>query len=394
MKISSIKTFVADGGFRPWTFVKIETNEGISGWGDASDWEASLATCRAVDFLGQFLIGLDPMNVEAIFWQNVNKYNRSSGGISWKAIAGIDTALLDIKAKSLGVPVCQLFGGIIRDNLSLYWTHCGSGRNLLKKRNLCRDRNEIRSLADLKEFAHAVKESGFTALKTNVMTLEGIPGGMEPGTPAKAATQNGTISNRELRTIEAIISTFRDICGKDMGIALDTGFSYRLGGAIKLARMLEPYDMMWLEAESLDPEAMKVVRQSTSTPIVHGESIYGVHGYRPYLENYVQDVLMIDLAWNGLTMGKKIADLAALHDVPVSPHNCHSPLTTFIAAHFCAAVQNFFILETDYEDVPWRDEIITNKYIIKDGCLRVPAGPGWGTEPIEEELAKHPYPAY
>ena len=394
MKISSIRTFVVDGGFRPWTFVKVETDEGITGWGDSSDWEASFATCKAVDFLGQFLIGLDPMNVEAIFWQNVNKYNRSYGGIAWKAIAGIDTALLDIKAKSLGIPVYQLFGGFVRDSLRLYWTHCGSGRNLLARRNLNNDKPEIRSLEDLKEFAHQVKESGFTALKTNVMTLDGIKGGMKPGSPVKAAVQNGTISNRELRTIEAIVSTFRDICGKDMGIALDTGFSYRLGGAIKLARMLEPYDMMWLEAESLDPEAMKVVRQSTRTPIVHGESIYGVHGYRPYLEKYVQDILMVDLAWNGLTMGKKIADLAALHDVPISPHNCHSPLTTFVAANLCAATVNFFILETDTEDVPWRDDIITVKCDIKDGYLSIPAGPGLGTELIERELIKHAYPAY
>lgn len=394
MKIRSIKTFVVDGGFRPWTFVKIETDEGITGWGDACDWEASFATCKVVDFLAQFLIGLDPMNVEAIFWKNVTKCNRSVGGIAWKAIAGIDTALLDIKGKKLGVPVYQLFGGMVWDSLRLYWTHCASGRNLLADRDLAGGKKAIRSLEDLREYAHMVKESGFTAIKTNVMSLDGIKGGMKPGAPAKAPIQNGTISVQELKTIEAIVSTFREICGPDMGIALDTGFSYRLGGAIKLARMLEPYDMMWLEAESLDPQAMKVVRQSTKTPIVHGESIYGVHGYRPYLENYVQDILMVDLAWNGLTMGKKIADLAALHDVPISPHNCHSPLTTFVAANLCASAANFFILETDGEDVPWRDDIITVKYEIKDGRLNIPSSPGLGTELVEKELIRHAYPAY
>jgi L-alanine-DL-glutamate epimerase-like enolase superfamily enzyme len=174
-----------------------------------------------------------------------------------------------------------------------------------------------------------------------------------------------------------------------MGVALDTGFTYRMGGAIKLARTLEPYDMMWLETESLDPGALRVVRDGTRTPIVHGESIYGVHGYRPYLQNYAQDVLMVDLAWNGLTMGKKIADLAAAYDVPVSPHNCHSPLTTFVAANFCAATQNFYILEIDNEDIPWRDEIITNKFEITDGYLKVPESPGFGTDLIERELEKH-----
>ena len=408
MKIHSINTYVVDGGFRPWTFVKIQTDDGLVGWGDACDWEASFATAKVVEFLSQFLIGQDPMNIESIFWQNVNKCNRSVGGIAWKAIAGIDTALYDIKGKALGVPVWQLLGGKIHDSLRLYWTHCASGRNKLTSLGLT-DKPAIRSLDDLREFACGVRDSGFTALKTNLMPLEDVAGGISPGisefpavrngaaannaTANRAADipiiRNGTISNRELRTIEAIISTFREICGPDMGIALDTGFTYRLGGAIKLARMLEPYDMMWLEAESLDPDAMQVVRNSTRTTIVHGESVYGVHGYRPYLNNYVQDILMVDLAWNGLTMGKKIFDLAAAYDVPVSPHNCHSPLTTFVAANLCAATHNFYIMEIDCEDVPWRDEIITGKIDINDGYIKVPDAPGLGTDLIESELAKH-----
>lgn len=394
LKITDIKTFVVDGGFRPWTFVKIETDGGIVGWGDACDWEASFATCKVVDFLKQFLIGQDPMNTEAIFWQNVNKCNRSVGGIAWKAIAGIDTALMDIKGKALGVPVWQLLGGMVRDKLRLYWTHCGSGRNLLAKRGISGGKPAIRTVGDLREYAAMVRESGFTALKTNILTLAGIPGGMPAGSPEKSPVASGAISPQELRTIETIISTFREVCGPDMGIALDTGFTYRLGGAIRLGRMLEPYDMMWLEAESLDPAAMQVVRQSTRTPIVHGESVYGVHGYRPYLERYVQDVLMIDLAWNGLTMGKKIADLAGGFDVPISPHNCHSPLTTFVAANLCAATTNFFILETDVEDAPWRDDIVTDPARIEDGHLIVPTKPGLGTDLIEEELIRHAYPAY
>ena len=393
MKIHSIKTFVVDGGFRPWTFVKILTDDGVVGWGDACDWEASFATAKVVDFLAQFLVGQDPMNIESIFWQNVNKCNRSVGGIAWKAIAGIDTALYDIKGKALGVPVWQLLGGKIHDRLRLYWTHCASGRNKLASLGLAGG-PEICTIDDLRAFAREVSSSGFTALKTNVMSLEGIRGGMRPGSPAKAPVANGTISNQELNTIEAIISTFRDVCGPDTGIALDTGFTYRLGGAIKLARMLEPYDMMWLEAESLDPDAMQVVRNSTKTPIVHGESIYGVHGYRPYLQNYVQDVLMVDLAWNGLTMGKKIADLAAAYDVPISPHNCHSPLTTFVAANLCAATQNFYIMEIDYEDVPWRDDIATNRIEINDGHVTVPEAPGLGTELVEAELIKRKYKEY
>ena len=98
---------------------------------------------------------------------------------------------------------------------------------------------------------------------------------------------------------------------------------------------------------------------------------------------------MIDLAWNGLTMGKKIADLALCFDTPVSPHNCHSPLTTFIASHFCASVKNLLILEIDYDDVPWRDELITDPIDIKNGYLTVPEKPGLGTNINEEAIKKY-----
>ncbi|MDR1537099.1 MAG: mandelate racemase/muconate lactonizing enzyme family protein [Clostridiales bacterium] len=393
MKITDIRAYVVDGGFRPWTFVKIETDAGLIGWGDSSDWEASFATCKVVGFLKQFLIGADPMNIEAIFWKNVNKCNRSIGGVSWKAIAGIDTALFDIKAKALGIPAWQLLGGKIRDKLELYWTHCGTGRNLLSKKGLS-GKKQIKTLEDLKEFAYEVKESGFRAIKTNIMSLDGIKGGMPYGSPEKPEISSGMISNQELNTIEAIIRVFRDVCGNDLGIALDTGFTYKLGGAIKLAKRLEQFNMMWLEAESLDPLALKTVRSNTSTPIVHGESLYGVHSYRPYLESYAQDALMTDLSWNGLTMGKKIADMAYAYDVAISPHNCHSPLTTYIAANLCASIPNFFILETDVEDVPWRDDIISFPYVIKDGCLAVPERPGLGTDLNEDELIKHAFKSF
>jgi L-alanine-DL-glutamate epimerase-like enolase superfamily enzyme len=175
-----------------------------------------------------------------------------------------------------------------------------------------------------------------------------------------------------------------------VGIALDVAFTFKLGGAIKLARALEQYDMMWLETETLDAEALQTIRASTTTPICTGESLYGVHGYRPFLERHAQDVIMPDLAWNGITMGKKICDFAHAYDTLIAPHNCHSPINTLVSANVCATLPNFFIQEFDVDDAPWRDDLMTHPFEIVDGHLQLPERPGLGSDLIEAQLLKHP----
>jgi galactonate dehydratase len=151
---------------------------------------------------------------------------------------------------------------------------------------------------------------------------------------------------------------------------------------------------MWLETETLDPEALRIVRDSTTTTICTGESIFGMHGYKPYLELHAQDIIMPDLAWNGITMGKKIADMAHAYDILFAPHNCHSPISTLVAASVCATVPNFFIQEFDVDDAPWRDDLMTHPFEIENGWLKVTDRPGLGSDLIEEELLKHPPGTY
>ena len=382
MKISAIKPFAVKGRFRYWVFVKVETDTGLIGWGDASDWDAPFSITEAVRYLEPFLIGKDPFDVEKIWWNNTQIFKRMWGGIAWKAMSGIDTALWDIKGKALGVPVWQLLGGKIRDRLRLYWTHCGSAQ-FAHHQYLNSPR--LRSIEDLKKFCERVAQSGLTALKTNIMAMNGTP---LYGVPREEIF-TGKISNEEVETACMEIEVFRKELGNKFGIALDTAFDYRLDGALNLARALEPYDMMWLETETFDVNAQEKLAYLTTTPIVHGESLYDLHGYLPYLQRHAQKTIMVDLAWNGLTMGKKIADLALAFDTAVSPHNCHSPLTTFVAAQFCASIKNFDILEIDYDDVPWRDELITEKIQIENGYLLVPERPGLGTDLIEEKLLEY-----
>jgi galactonate dehydratase len=386
MKITAIKTFIVDGVFRPWTFVKVETSDpGLVGWGDCTDWGSPGPVAATVERYAEWVIGRDPMQVEAIWWDLAAASARHTGGIAWKAMAGIDSALWDIRGKVLNAPVWQLLGGKMRDRLRLYWSHCGWTRAQHAERL---GLPKIETTDDLRKLSEEVLERGYTAIKTNLIPLKDRPDAM----PHRQhfSSHPGDIPPSALRNAETVVSTFREALGSDVGIALDVAFDFRLGAAIKLARQLEPFDLMWLETETLDPEALRMIRDATTTTICTGESLFGMHGYKPYLQLHAQDIIMPDLAWNGITMGKKIADMANAYDILFAPHNCHSPLTTLISASVSATVPNFFILEFDVDDAPWRDDLMSHPLEIKDGFLTISERPGLGSDLIEEELLKHP----
>jgi L-alanine-DL-glutamate epimerase-like enolase superfamily enzyme len=388
MQITKVKPFIVDGGFRPWTFVKIETSDpGLVGWGDCTDWGSPGPVAATVERYSEWVIGRDPMQVEAIWWDLAAASVRHTGGIAWKAMAGIDSALWDIRGKVLNAPVWQLLGGKMRDRLRLYWSHCGSVRARHAERL---GLPQVETTDDLRKLSEEVLERGYTAIKTNIFGLKDCP------LPVSNSLVNspGDASPAVLQAAETIVGTFREALGPDIGIALDVAFNYKLGGAIKLARTLEPFNLMWLETETFDPEALKLIRDSTNTTICTGESLYGTQGYKPYLQLHAQDIIMPDLAWNGLTMGKKIADMAHAYDILVAPHNCHSPINTLVSASLCATIPNFYIQEFDVDDAPWRDDLMTHPFEIENGYLKISQRPGLGSDLIEEELRKHPPQAY
>ena len=386
MKITNVKTFIVDGGFRPWTFVKIETSDpGLIGWGDCTDWGAPGPVAATVDRLAELIIGRDPLQVEAIWWDLATASLRHSGGLAWKAMSGIDSALWDIRGKAFGVPVWQLLGGKMRDELRLYWSHCGSTRNRHAERL---GLPACQTTEDLQHLAGEVLDLGYTAVKTNLMPLRDLPDADVD--LSRFSHAGGDAPPHVLRNALAIVGTLREALGEDVGIALDVAFWFRLGGAINLARALEPLELMWLEVETFDADALQRIRSSTRTPICTGESLYGQQGFLPFLQRHAQDIIMPDLAWNGITMGKKLADLAHAHDTLFAPHNCHSPLATLVAAQVCATVPNFYILEFDVDDAPWRDDILSHPLELHTGMLQLPQRPGLGADLNESELRKHP----
>lgn len=387
MKIKSIKTYVVDGGFRPWTIVRIDTDDGYTGWGDCTDWGGAYPVSAMIEALGPYVIGEDPLDTDYIWEKLASRNMRHLTGIAHKAMAGIDIACWDIKGKYFGVPVWKLLGGKFRDTLPLYWTHFGWTRRLFPEK-VGKKRLETRE--DLLALCEEAKQFGFAGVKTNAPVMEALGFDVPSIDPVFPYEHE----RRLLRGYESLFSTISEALGPDIGVALDVAFSYKGGSAQKLAQTIAPYNPMWLECETVHAEALQKVRESSRTPICIGESLFGVTQYKPLLEAHAVDIIMPDVAWNGITETKRIAQFANQFDVLVAPHNCHSPLTSLACAQICANIPNFYLLEFDYDDVPWRDDILSTPLRFEGGHLVIPDTPGLGAEINEKELLKHPAKEY
>jgi L-alanine-DL-glutamate epimerase-like enolase superfamily enzyme len=388
MQITNVETMICDAGWRPWTFVKIQTDTGLTGYGECSDNRTPRAIAGCVEDLKSLLLGQDPRPIERLYWDMYRATRQSPGGIAAKAMAGIDCALWDIKAKALGVPVYELFGGPTRDQVRLYWSHCGTTRARYGK---ALGTPPLRTLDDIANLGREVVSRGFTALKTNIV-LPGDPAQVfMQGFGSGAGTTDQVVTPTILRAIENLIGAFRGAVGPDVDICLDLNFNFKTEACLRIAQAVEPFNLLWLEIDMYDPDALLQIKQSTTTRICSGENLYTLRGYRPYFEKHALDVAMIDVPWNGFTQSKKVGDLAETYELNVAPHNYYSHLSTLMSAHLCAVLPNVRIMEIDIDDVPWKDDIVTEPLDIKDGYLQIPSRPGWGADLNEQEIAKHPW---
>ncbi|HZM47600.1 MAG TPA: mandelate racemase/muconate lactonizing enzyme family protein [Burkholderiales bacterium] len=387
MKISKLETFIVDGGWRAWTYVKVETDEGITGWGECSDTRVPNAVCGAVRDLGAVLIGQDPRAYEARFIDMLRNTRSSPGGIAARAIAGIECALVEIKARSLGISVAELLGGPTRNRVRLYWSHCGTTR--VRHPDIVR-KPPIESWSDVTALAKEVVARGFTALKTNIV-MPGKGATWQSGFDDSMGANDEWAPNWLISHIEKHIGTIRDAVGPDFDINLDLNFHFKPEACMRIAKALEPYNLHWLEIDTPDPDALLQIKQSTSTRICTGETLIHMKEYLPFFQRHAADVFMLDIPWNGVAQGKKVGDLAATFQHNIAPHNHYSHLSTYMSAAVCASLPNVRIMEIDIDDVPWKDDLVSKPPEIVGGYMKIPDGPGWGMTVNEEAVRAHPW---
>ena len=387
MRITDIKTFIVDAGWRPWMFVKVETDEGLIGWGECSDGKSPHGIEGVIRDLKPLLLGKDPLAFEMRFYEMYINLRPSKGGIAAKAIAGLDCAFIDLKAKFLGISVPELFGGPTRDMVRVYWSHCGSSR--IRHQDIL-GTPPINSWDDVYNLGKEVKRRGFTALKTNVL-LPGENATFGGGSFGGAGTTDQIAPKWLIPHIETLIGTFRDAVGDDIDINLDLNFHFKTEACLRIAKALEKFELLWLEIDMYEFESLKQIKNSTSTKICTGENLFYMNDYLPYFQNHVADIFMIDVPWNGFSQSKKIGDLAEVFQHNVAPHNYYSHMSTFISAALCASLPNVRIMEIDIDDIAWKDDLTTVKPEIIDGYMKLPTGPGWGIELNEDVALEHPW---
>ena len=389
MKLTGYETLHCDAGWRTFSFLKLTTDEGITGISEFNEGYGSPGLSGVIERLVHFILGSDARAHERLSQQLYALTRQAPGGMNQQAIAAIENALLDIKARSLGVPVYELLGGAIRDRLPLYWSHCGTTR-INEQSATSVGKARIRSLQDVVAMGREVRERGFKALKTNIFVFGDPPFVYGPGFTTTSGWPELNSDKAMLKGLREQLEAFREGAGPEVGIHLDLNFNFKTEGYLQVVRALDDLDLSWFEIDLFDPPSLRRIRDSVRTPLASCESLYGLRGFKPYFEQYAMDVAIIDVAWNGIWQAHKIAALAEAYEVNVAPHNFYGHLASITSAHLCAAVPNFRIMEIDIDDVPWKDDIVTNVPLIEDGRFHLPTGPGWGTDLDEDAIRAHP----
>ena len=371
MKITAIRTATVRGT-KDWNFVRIETDAGVSGTGEAHPGGGITALIE--ERLAPLLLGANPLNVEPLYHQLLaSTTGDSTAGSLVGAIGGVEAALWDLTGKALGIPVYQLLGGAYRDRIRLY-ADVGRGRggSLTPESWAARAREAV--------------DEGHTALKFDI---DHSADELSNDLVARG------LSLSELDRMTEQVSAVREEIGGGIDLCIDCHANYSVRDVLLLAERFEPLALMFLE-DPVPPEnidAMAKVTASTSIPICTGEYIYRRDGFRPLIQEQACDMLHVDVsATGGLLEAKKIADLADLYYMPFAAHNIVSPFGMVASAHVCAAVRNLHSMELPHhaEQVDWRWQLVTtDQPLVAGDRFRVPDGPGLGVELDEEVMARH-----
>ncbi len=377
MIITDVKVWLVEGVKYNWTLLKIYTDTGHTGVGEATNWPGSPIVFHAAKHVGERIIGLDPMRTDFIWTKLYRDLNwLGPFGASMCAISGIDMALLDLKGKILGVPCYDLLGGAYRKDILLYANYwfIGGGHNK----------------EDYAIQAKKVKESGFTGLKFDPFAHTNYLYGDD-------LSSNLSLSSEQQDLAFEVSKAVRDAVGENFDIMIETHAMLNYRVAVKMAQRLSELDITWYE-EPAGPESADTLRAMreripSKVSICVGERHYTRHGIRPVLEKNICDIMMPDITrCGGPSEMKRMATMMEAYNVLLAPHNPNGPLSTLASAHVCASVPNFFRQEFMFNDVPWRDKVITRPIndMIKDGHLQLSYQPGLGVDLIEAEMEKHP----
>jgi len=356
-----------------WLIVRLRTDAGLTGLGEASDafgfanttnQDAARMESELRGFFG-LIDGKSPLDIGA-YRQRGEPLAVKGGLVSATAFSAIEQALWDLVGKSLDVPTCALFGGRVRDTLQVY-----ANVNRATK---------PRTPAGFAAAAKAAVQDGFRAVKA--APFDGFPAPGSPAAAIEAAVESGIAS----------VAAMREAIGPDVELMVDCHSFFDVPLAERVAGRLEPQQLAWYE-EPVAPEKIeetREIRRRIKQPMAAGEILYGVAGFAPLSRNQTVHVIMPDVKHcGGLLELTRIAAVAENESVTVAPHNPSGPVSTAASIQVCAVLKNFRLLEFQWGEVEWRHDVLNPPERFENGAIRVPERPGFGIELNEKVVRAH-----
>jgi galactonate dehydratase len=370
MRITAVKSYAVHPGWRKnLIFVKVETDAGIHGWGEAySQYDRDTAVMAQLNALGPYLTGRSPFDIKHFTQFAFDDYAARRGSVElFCAVSGIEQALWDIVGKAARQPVYNLLGGKYRDKIRVYANGWSYG---------------MKEPDDYARAAEKVVQQGFTAMKFD---------------PLPAPWRTWIPKEHEKRAVR-VVKAVRDAVGPDIDLLIEQHRRLAPMHAIRLDKQLAEFDLYWMEesCQAEYPDELALIRREIGVPMVIGEATYTKTGFRPLLEKRSADILNPDVACvGGILELKEIAAMAESFLVAVSPHNYNSTLVALASTvHASATMPNFIITEYFVPFVDFCDRISPNQLKPKNGYIELPTAPGLGVDVDEAALLRHPAKVY
>lgn len=363
IKITKVETFKYWVEWRNWLFLKVSTDEGLYGWGEASISGPVDSVEAAIHELAVALIGQDPGGVESHWQAMYQRWRRRGGEILSTAVSGLDIALWDLEGKRLGVPVYRLLGGAHRDRMQGYASGWLRG---------------VKTPEEAYAGAAEAVRRGFRGFKWTPFSADRL-------------RENEAAA---LGRARELMAAAREGAGADTEIYVDCLEQLSPRTAVAAARAFAPYRPAWFEEPIPfeNAKAMAWLQRELSVPIATGERLLSRWGFRELLEEGACKIIQPDVVHTGgITEVRKIAALADMYYISVAPHNSGGPICTLATMHLAASIPNFLVLEQMEDERAIRDTLCTNPVTYEDGFFRLPEGPGLGSDLRLEMLEGRPY---
>ena len=363
--ITGVDTHLVANPWKPWVFVRVETDAGVTGLAEATAHDKPRTVAAAIEEMAEYFVGRDPFETEALWLEMYRDEWFSKNLINTTVLSAIDIACWDIKGKVLGEPVYDLLGGPVHGTeLRAYangWYTEADG--------------------EPEGFARAAEQvvaDGYDAMKFD---------------PFGTAWQS--MSRKEQNHAVDIVRAVREAVGPDVDLLIECHGRFSAAQAVEIARELDQFDPTWFE-EPCPPDSIDSLREvaaKSPIPVVTGERHVTKHDFFELVTRTDVDVLQPDLMnTGGITEGKKIAGLAEANHVDIAPHNPQGPVAGAIYSHFCTSIPNFRIQEMfQTYDVDWVSDLLTEPLAVDDGYVQVPEGPGFGIELDMDVVEAHEY---